>query len=212
MRKNRVYYFDSDMGCGLHIAPNLQQAQKEILCVVGTANFNSSPPSDKRGNRPGCCNAGLDTEMNRIYFSIPGKPKPQARHRTNKGRIYDPSAKLKADFALQSARSAPKSPISGPVLLYLVFYMPVPKGARVARKEAAIEMDHYGRCPSSVAKLSMNMFRHYHTKRPDSTNLQKLVEDALNGLFWIDDSQVQIMGAPKIYSHNPRTEVELFYE
>ncbi|KKL49656.1 hypothetical protein LCGC14_2313300, partial [marine sediment metagenome] len=37
------------------------------------------------------------------------------------------------------------------------------------------------------------------------------VKDALNGLMWVDDSQVQIGGAFKILSHNPRTEIELFY-
>ena len=153
--------------------------------------------------------------MNRIYFSIPGKPKPQARHRTNKGRTYDPSAKLKADFALQSARYAPKSPISGPVLLYLVFYMPVPKGAPKKQRLAIAGDDMIPWSPYKCSQESIDrIFRcnHLHIKRPDSTNLQKLVEDALNGLFWIDDSQVQIMGAPKIYSYNPRTEVEIYYE
>ena len=155
--------------------------------------------------------------MNRIFFSIDGKPIPQARHRTNKGRTYDPSAKAKQEFNLQSRRYAPQEPISGPVLLYLVFYMPVPKGAATWLRQMVQGHDNYfkGLVPTQIAANIANegiTTTEFHIKRPDSTNLQKIVEDALNGLFWIDDSQVQIMGAPKIYSHNPRTEVELYYE
>ena len=151
--------------------------------------------------------------MNRIYWTVPGKPIPQARHRTNKGRTYDPSAKAKQEFNLQSRRYAPSEPISGPVLLYLVFYMPVPKGALKAFKKIVDLHDKTFAIPRYQCQRTFSSLKGmFHTKRPDSTNLQKLVEDALNGLFWIDDSQVQIMGAPKIYSHNPRTEVEIYYE
>ena len=74
--------------------------------------------------------------MNHIYFSVEGKPKAQKRHGDRKhGGKYDPSAQDKRDFNLQSRRHAPKEPIVGPVLLYLVFYMPVPKGALQVVKE-----------------------------------------------------------------------------
>lgn len=162
--------------------------------------------------------------MKRIYFSIPGKPKAQKRHRDAKhGGKYDPSAADKQEFNLQSRRYAPKSPISGPVLLYLVFYMPVPKGALKALKETARHLGGFKQhSPAIISEIisrslpSVRAMTYYydvfHTKKPDAGNLQKLVEDALNGLMWVDDSQVQIGGCYKIYSHNPRTEVELFFE
>ncbi len=158
--------------------------------------------------------------MKRIFFTIDGKPIPQARHRTNKGRTYDPSAKAKQEFNLQSRRYAPPEPISGPVLLYLVFYMPVPKGALKQIQGDARMNDIVERPPSEIALLSHPKIKEggfykaeiLHVKKPDAGNLQKLVEDALNGLMWVDDSQVQIGGCFKIYSHNPRTEVEIYYE
>ena len=181
--------------------------------------------------------------MKRIFFSIDGKPIPQARHRPKKppnivmGLIaqamgkgvrlvnasnYDPSYQDKHDFNLQSRRYAPPEPISGPVLLYLVFYMPVPKGALKSMKSLCTLYDTQIDYPPSLHSRdvvdSIRDFneladqRLFHIKRPDIDNYLKFLMDALNGLMWVDDSQVQIGGAFKICSHNPRTEVEIYYE
>ena len=151
--------------------------------------------------------------MNRIYYTIEGKPKPQKRHRDRVGGKYDPSAQDKREFNLQSRRYAPEAPISGPVLLYVVFYMPVPKGALVGLKTVVDDWDWaYGKnTPRQISKFEA-IGTPFHTKRPDSSNMLKFIEDALTGLFWVDDSQVQIGGCFKIYSHNPRTEIELYWE
>ena len=159
--------------------------------------------------------------MNRIYFTIPGKPRPQKRHGDRKhGGKYDPSAQDKREFNLQSRRYAPKEPIVGPVLLYVVFYMPVPKGAVKKIKATATAFALAARSPLEVsAHLSLSSKSlqtikigfGFHTKRPDVDNLLKLVKGALNGLMWVDDSQVQIGGCFKIYSHKPRTVIELFW-
>ena len=153
--------------------------------------------------------------MKRIFWTIAGKPKAQKRHRDRAdGGKYDPSAQDKREFNLQSRRYAPESPISGPVLLYVVFYMPVPKGALKKVLEAAADIDYSPPEPESVAVDFAEPYlrnNRFHIKRPDLDNLLKLVKDALNGLMWVDDSQVQIGGAFKILSHNPRTEIELFY-
>ena len=157
--------------------------------------------------------------MNRIYFTVDGKPKPQKRHRTNQGRTYDPSAQDKREFYLQSRQYAPKEPIVGPVLLYVVFYMPVPKGAARALRVDVQSEDGFsttpggtsGRMCDAYTGAAMPLARIFHTKRPDVDNLLKLVKDSLTGLFWVDDSQVQIGGCFKIYSHSPRTVIELFW-
>ena len=39
----------------------------------------------------------------------------------------------------------------------------------------------------------------YRTSRPDIDNLFKFVLDALNGVFWIDDSQVVMCSLSKEY-------------
>lgn len=40
-RKLTMYYFETHIGCGLHSANNLQQAQNEIRQEVGYAVFKS---------------------------------------------------------------------------------------------------------------------------------------------------------------------------
>ena len=50
----------------------------------------------------------------------------------------------------------------------------------------------------------------YHITRPDSDNLAKLVKDALNKVFWKDDSLVCDLNIKKRYDHdNPRTEITI---
>ena len=170
-----------------------------------------------------CCKGGSNQKapakiMKRIYWTIDGKPKAQKRHRDRAdGRKYDPSAQDKREFNLQSRQYAPQSPIAGPVLLYVVFYMPVPKGALKRLKGLIGNLDemHVDFSPRPIVTVHPNtIFKNeqMHIKRPDVDNLLKLVKDSLNGLMWVDDSQVQIGGAFKILSHNPRTEIEIFFE
>ena len=179
--------------------------------------------------------------MHRIYFTIPGKPKPQKRHSPQRPpqKVWhliaqakalgvklvsvmnrDPSAQDKREINLQSRRYAPKEPSTGAVLLYVVFYMPVPKGAAKRIKKTAESFALARRGPLEVTAhfslgvgsiQSIKVGFGFHTKRPDCDNLLKIVKDALTGLFWVDDSQVQIGGCFKIYSHKPRTEIELFW-
>ena len=52
-----------------------------------------------------------------------------------------------------------------------------------------------------------------HSKaRFDIDNQIKFVMDALAGVYWQNDGQVQIGWAYKIYSHKPRTELEIIYK
>ena len=162
--------------------------------------------------------------MNRIYYTIDGKPKPQKRHSPQKPpqKVWhliaqakalgvklvsvmnrDPSAQDKREFNLQSRRYAPKEPIVGPVLLYLVFYMPVPKGAGkglslnvAVYDEIQIRQgdrrDLFNPTPLNVADSFSGEMRFgppaktkapLHTKRPDVDNLLKLVKDSLTVTF-----------------------------
>ena len=152
-----------------------------------------------------------------ITFEIPGKPKALIRHRDRKyGGKYDPSKKDKADFLIQSMRYRPKEPIQGAVLLVCVFWMPIPKATSKGKRKVwqefeveakfsgAIDINRYlSKCWPIAAPENI-----IHIVRPDTDNLVKLVSDALNGVFWVDDSQVQIM-AIKLYSEHPRTQVEI---
>lgn len=71
-------------------------------------------------------------------------------------------------------RRLPK--FDGPVWLDLLFLMPRPKSR--TRKRGPNE-------------------RYKHITKPDASNLQKAVEDALNGIAWHDDCQVYKVSAEK---------------
>lgn len=145
-----------------------------------------------------------------IHFEVLGPPIALKTHRTGPSGRYDPSAADKADFLALSRDNAPDTPIQGWVMLYLVFWMPIPKSARKRLRVAAEEWD------ATVNTVAAPMTYYWnaeiaHTKRPDTDNLIKLVKDALTGVYWQDDSQVQIGCAYKLYSHRPRTEVEVLW-
>jgi hypothetical protein len=48
-----------------------------------------------------------------------------------------------------------------------------------------------------------------HVKKPDVDNLIKYYLDCMNGICYLDDSQVSIAHAIKLYSPTPRTEIIL---
>jgi Holliday junction resolvase RusA-like endonuclease len=47
------------------------------------------------------------------------------------------------------------------------------------------------------------------TKKPDTDNIAKIICDSLNGIAYYDDSQIVNLSVTKIYSENPKVEVEI---
>ena len=82
-------------------------------------------------------------------------------------------------------------PETAPLMVDMVFYMPIPKsvGKRLSERLAS----------ESV----------YHTKRGDVDNMVKSVLDGCNGIAFRDDGQVAAIRAEKVYSENPRVEVTI---
>jgi len=127
-----------------------------------------------------------------------GEPKAQSRHRhfkmpgTDHVSTYDPSVKAKDSFISIIHHDAPKEPWSVPICMELNFYMGRPKG-------------HYGSGKNaSVLKASAP---EWHTGKPDIDNLAKLVQDAMNKVFYRDDSLICQIVCRKLYSERPRTEI-----
>ena len=133
-----------------------------------------------------------------IEFTVLGEPSAQMRHRSfSKGNFkgtYDPSKDIKKDFLLTVQNKAPQEPITGPIKLVVVFYFGRPKNHYRTGKNSAMLRDD---CPE------------WHIAIKDIDNLQKLIFDALNGIFWKDDKQICWVDAQKRYSERPRTEVRL---
>lgn len=131
-----------------------------------------------------------------MLINAPGNPVPKARARVavRNGRAFAYTPKKTADYeSLIKARASEVcvSPIAEPVRLIVRFYMPIPQSWPKKQREAA---------------LSGSMM---HTKKPDIDNLIKSVCDALNGIAYIDDSQIVSIEASKCYSNNPGTEIEI---
>lgn len=107
-----------------------------------------------------------------ISFTVPGVPQVQGNHRVSKhGYTYDTNKDLKpwrrtvALVAKQAMNKQRAEPMTGPVHLDLEFAMPRTK---------AMKTDP----PPPM------------TQRPDSSKLQRAIEDALTGIVYQDDSQI----------------------
>lgn len=141
--------------------------------------------------------------FNEISFTIYGEPKTLQRHRdtireTKNGikirKKYDPSSEDKKILAWKAiATFKPDRPFVIPIKLKLIFYMKRPK-------------NHYGTGKNSdKLKGSAPVF---HTKKPDIDNLAKLFIDAMNGIYWKDDTVISTLICRKVYTEGaPRTDV-----
>ena len=120
-----------------------------------------------------------------IRFEIPGDPIALKRHRHTKAGIsYDPSKNDKADFLAKCMEHRPEKPMDCAIGLKVIFCFRRPQSHFGTGKNA-------GRLKDSAPR--------YHTKRPDLDNLVKFVEDALQGVFFVDDKQVVYTEIKKIY-------------
>ena len=127
--------------------------------------------------------------MNKIQFIIYGDPisqgRPKARRQGEHARVYMP-AKVKAaerNILAQAISYRPEKPLKGGIILSLKFFKPKPK--------------------SYPKKRKLNIVK------PDLTNMEKLVEDALNKVFWEDDARIFCKTSVKLYGEPARTEVEI---
>ena len=125
---------------------------------------------------------------------IYGDPKAQKRHRSTRAgnfiRQYDPSSKDKDDFLLMMQKERPSEPILGEMKLYIVFCFSRPKS-------------HYR--TGKNANMLRNDVPIFNAHKPDIDNLLKFVMDAMNGVFYKDDSQIVDVDIKKQYSNTPCT-------
>jgi Holliday junction resolvase RusA-like endonuclease len=126
-----------------------------------------------------------------IQIEILGAPIALKRPRTarigNFINIYNPQKKELSQAKWQIKAQYKENPIPGPLLLDIVFYMPIPiQTSKVKTREMI----------NGILK---------HQKKPDLDNLQKFILDAMNGIVFIDDSQVDEIKCRKTFATQPRT-------
>ena len=116
--------------------------------------------------------------------------------------MYDPSFKDKKNFLERARAHAPAAPLSAALVVRLRFLMPRPKAHFRTGKFANVLK------PKAPA---------LHTRTPDTDNMAKFVLDALNRVFYVDDSQIIRIECEKAYGAEDdenvrigRTDVEIF--
>jgi len=126
--------------------------------------------------------------MKQITFKIETEPVAKARPRFARiGKFIRTYTPLKTKVAEETILSqampyAPVRPIQTPVEIELIFNMPILKSFTKAQLE---EIEN-----SFVP----------HVKKPDIDNLIKTTTDALNGVFFVDDSLIFKVTAVKRYA------------
>ena len=133
--------------------------------------------------------------MTSIEIVIPGEPCAKGRPRIGKTRsghavAFTPAkTRTREGIVASAAMDAMKgrAVLIGPVHLSVCAVLGVAKSWSKKRRADAL------------AGIELP------TKRPDLDNIVKLIKDSLNGIVWLDDSQVVKLYASKVYGEIPNT-------
>lgn len=123
------------------------------------------------------------------FYVIPGDPIPLARARLSRGQFYDSQKHWKVSWGIYVAQQHGSEPhFSGPIEMDVVFYMPIPKNLTDKKKKL--------------------LYDQWYIYRPDSTNLTKFIEDAIQAITYKDDCIIVKLNVEKVYEdgNGPRTE------
>lgn len=134
--------------------------------------------------------------MRKAKFTIPGIPKGKGRQRSRKdgSHPYTPKDtvlyenKVTTCYMEQCGMFFEKGM---PLDMRITAYLPIPSSE--SQKRQRLMEEHKIR----------------PTKKPDSSNIQKAVEDGLNGVAYSDDSQIVDTQVRRFYSHQPRVVVTI---
>ncbi len=133
--------------------------------------------------------------MQPIRFTIPGKPVGKARPRLGRYGTYTPEKTrayetlVKWNFKLATKFKNFK-PMEGAVKVTITAIFAVPKSYSKKKREEAL-------------------FNLEYTHKPDIDNISKIILDALNGLAWLDDSQVSSLSVCKNFGEKDQVIIEL---
>jgi Holliday junction resolvase RusA-like endonuclease len=131
--------------------------------------------------------------MTKIFLKIDGDPiakkRPRFCVRAGFAKAYDIQGTEIDTFQARVKKQYWEEPIDSPISIKLKYFMPMPKSWSKKRK---------------LEKESQ-----VHDSKPDCDNLIKFTTDCLNGLVYRDDALIYEIYAIKVYSSEPRTEIEI---
>jgi len=126
-----------------------------------------------------------------ISFTVPGEVVPWARARLGKAGIHFTPEKQRSYMAViknnASEAMAGRPPLKGPIELRILAVFPYPASWSKKRRTETT----------------------WKTSKPDRSNIEKIVEDALNLIAWDDDAQVASGHCWKRYGDVPGLWVEI---
>lgn len=133
-----------------------------------------------------------------IQFHVPGEPvakgRPRFARRGNFVSTYTPTktkdyeAKVRG-LAMEAMQG--RSPLDTPILAVIKICMPVPVSYSKARRQACLDT------------------RELPTKKPDWDNVAKAITDSLNGIVYVDDSQIVSVYITKRYGTEAGVDVTI---
>lgn len=130
----------------------------------------------------------------RILLTVPGEPMGKARARIMKtGGAFTPQKTVNYETLIRELfilKHPDFEPFAGPLRLELVAFMKIPKKSKT--KMAAMERGDIR-----------------PTKKPDMSNILKIVEDALETVAYLNDKQIVSLLLDKKYSSRPRIELAI---
>lgn len=128
--------------------------------------------------------------MTGIKIEVEGDPIPLARARASKKGFYDPQFQAKQNFAWIVKTQYLDKPLNSALHVSFRFNFTIPKSWTKKKKAALLNKPH--------------------TQTPDTSNLIKFVEDALNKILWEDDSIISKIEADKRWvEKDPKTIIEI---
>lgn len=129
-------------------------------------------------------------------YTLHLEPKPQSRPRFGRNRAYEDGkmTQWKRNCVSQLRLLNPKIIEKGAIFVSMTFYIYPPKRIAEAKKK----------------RLELESEAIYVDKRPDIDNYIKAVLDCSNEIILFkDDGQVAALSSQKLYSLNPRIEIEI---
>lgn len=133
--------------------------------------------------------------MKIINFEIPGEPVAKGTARVTRWGTYTPEKTVLYENWVKDcfirAYGHGMELLEGPLKMNIVAYKSIPKSK------------------SNKVKAAMAVGHIRPTNKPDSSNIAKAVEDALNGLAYKDDSQIVDQHINKYYAEIPRVEITI---
>ena len=128
-------------------------------------------------------------EQKNYIIEVSGDPIAWQRARRNKNVYYDPQFIAKKNFAWVVKSQYFDKPLTKPLKISFTFNFKMPA--------------------SWSKKKKLTMIDKPHAQTPDTSNLVKFVEDALNQVVWQDDALISKLIAEKKWEEEAKTIIKI---